>query len=166
MSPPSSPAGWALTEVAPTTVPDAVFIGDTVVVYGDLAVICRPGALSRRAETAAVEVAVREQGYRVAHIEVPWHARRGSVSKWGGQVWVGRGGRTNAAGIEQLAGHLDEFAVSVVPVTTTRSSTSRARSVRSRTARSSATRPMSTPEHLPSFLAYCPGGRRPRRPPR
>lgn len=114
-------AGWALTEVEPADdCPDAVFVEDTVVVYGDLAVICRPGALSRRAETAAVEVAVRGQGYRVAHIESPGTLDGGDVLKWGGQVWVGRGGRTNAAGIEQLAGHLAEFGATVVPVTTTK----------------------------------------------
>ena len=59
--------GWDIVQApAAPDCPDGVFIEDQVLVYGDLAVICRPGAVSRRAETAAVEVAVREQGYSPA----------------------------------------------------------------------------------------------------
>lgn len=38
--------------------PDSVFIEDTAVVFDELAIIARPGAPSRRAETAAVERAL------------------------------------------------------------------------------------------------------------
>ncbi len=41
--------GWTCVEVAPADdCPDAVFVEDTVVAYGDLAVVSRPGALERR----------------------------------------------------------------------------------------------------------------------
>ena len=51
--------------------PDGVFIEDTMVVYGDLAVIARSGATQRRPEAAQAEEAVAAQGYRIAHITDP-----------------------------------------------------------------------------------------------
>jgi dimethylargininase len=45
-------AGFSVTEVEPASdCPDSVFVEDTVVVYGDLAVIARSGAVERRSET-------------------------------------------------------------------------------------------------------------------
>ena len=59
--------GWETLEVPPADdCPDAVFVEDTVVVYGDLAVISRPGADERKPETPAVEDTLTELGYRIA----------------------------------------------------------------------------------------------------
>ena len=113
-------AGWTTHEVpAAPECPDSVFVEDTMVVYGDLAVISRPGADERRREIPAAEDAVRAQGYRVAAIEAPGTLDGGDVLKHGGIVWVGIGGRTNAEGIAQLRAHLRPFGVNVmtVPVT-------------------------------------------------
>ena len=47
-------AGWQTIEVPPADdCPDGVFVEDTVVMYGDRAVITRPGADERKPETAA-----------------------------------------------------------------------------------------------------------------
>lgn len=84
-------AGWETHEVDPAEEhPDSVFVEDTMLVYGDLAVIARPGAEERRGETPAAEEAVKELGYRVAHIEAPGTLDGGDVLKWGNTVWVGR----------------------------------------------------------------------------
>ena len=113
--------GWDTVEVpAADDCPDAVFVEDTVVVYGDLAVISRPGADERRAETAATESVLRELGFRIARIEAPGTLDGGDVLKHGGTVWVGLGGRTNRDGADQLAAHLAPLGATVVPVPVTK----------------------------------------------
>jgi dimethylargininase len=114
-------AGWRVTEVEPAPdCPDSVFVEDTVVVYGDLAVIARSGAVERRPETKGTEKAVAEFGYRIAHIEAPGVLDGGDVLKHGGTVYVGQSGRTNADGIRQLAEYLAPFGVKVIAVPLTK----------------------------------------------
>ncbi len=114
-------AGWSTREVAPAEdCPDSVFVEDTMVVYGDLAVIARPGAEERRAEVEAAEEAVREEGYRTAQIEAPGTLDGGDVLKHGGTVWVGLGGRTNQDGFDQLRSQLEPLGADVVGVPTTK----------------------------------------------
>jgi dimethylargininase len=96
-------AGWAIREVAPADdLPDSAFVEDTLVVYGDLAVLARPGAPERQAEVAGAEEAVRALGLELARIEAPGTLDGGDVLRVDGTLYVGRGGRTNAEGIEQL----------------------------------------------------------------
>jgi dimethylargininase len=110
-------AGWQVTEVAPAPdLPDSAFIEDTLVVYGDLAVVTRPGAARRRPEVTAAERSVRRVGYRVVRIVEPGTLDGGDVLKFGGTVYVGRGGRTNAEGVRQLAEHLSPLDATVMPV--------------------------------------------------
>jgi len=110
-------AAWVTHEVAPLDeCPDSVFIEDTMVVYGDLAVIARPGAPERRPEIAAAEEAVRHLGYRVARIEEPGTLDGGDVLKHAGRVWVGVGGRTNDDGVRQLRANLEPLGAEVIAV--------------------------------------------------
>jgi dimethylargininase len=81
--------------------PDSVFIEDAAVVLEELAVITRPGAASRRAETAAVASALRP--YRALHwIEAPGTIDGGDVLRVGRTLFVGLSSRTNPSGAEQL----------------------------------------------------------------
>jgi dimethylargininase len=113
--------GWEIIEVAPADdCPDAVFVEDTVVVYGDLAVICRPGADERKPETAGTEEALTLLGYRIARIERPGTLDGGDVLEHAGVVWVGLSGRTNASGIEQLARLLSPLGALVAGVPVSR----------------------------------------------
>lgn len=114
-------AGWQTQEVEPADdCPDSVFIEDAVVVYGDLAVVTRPGADERKPEIVGAEEAARAAGYRIARIEAPGTLDGGDVLKHGGKVWVGRGGRTNQEGIDQLAALLAPFGAEVITVPLTR----------------------------------------------
>jgi len=81
--------------------PDAVFIEDTAVVFDELAVITRPGAESRRAETVAVEAALTRRR-PIARITTPGTLDGGDVLVVGRSVFVGRTARTNDEGIAQL----------------------------------------------------------------
>jgi dimethylargininase len=109
--------GWELYEVDPADdCPDAVFVEDTAVVYGDLAVIARPGADQRKSEIAGTEAALSGLGYRMAHIEHPGTLDGGDVLRHDGTVWVGLGGRTNRAGANQLRAHLEPLGATVIAV--------------------------------------------------
>ncbi len=112
---------WDIVEV-PTDddCPDAVFIEDTMVAFGRLAVLSRPGAPTRQPETAAVERTLVSLGYDTATIEPPGTLDGGDVLKVGTTVYVGLGGRTNAAGIAQLATYLEPTGANVVSVPCTR----------------------------------------------
>ncbi len=84
--------GWETLEVDPADdCPDSVFVEDTVVMYRNVALITRPGAESRRAETPAVEEAVARLGCSVNWIWEPGTLDGGDVLKVGDTVYVGRG---------------------------------------------------------------------------
>src|SRR5688500_11540310 len=109
--------GWEITEVpAAEDCPDSAFVEDTVVVYDDLAVISRPGAVERQPETAGTEQTLADLRYRIARIEEPGTLDGGDVLKHDGKVWVGLGGRTNQAGLDQLADLLGPLGAEVVGV--------------------------------------------------
>ncbi|QNE37148.1 dimethylargininase [Leifsonia shinshuensis] len=116
-----SAAGWQTVEVASADqLADSVFVEDTAVVFGDTAVISRPGADERKPEVAGTEAALRAQGLRLERIEEPGTLDGGDVLKVGDTVYVGRGGRTNAEGIRQLRALVAPLGYTVVAVPVTK----------------------------------------------
>lgn len=110
-------SGWETVEVPPAPEhPDAVFVEDTVVVFGDVALVTRPGAAERRGEEEAVDVVVREAGYRVVRMAAPATLDGGDVLRIGSTLLVGQGARSNAAGLEQLAAAFEPLGAIVRPV--------------------------------------------------
>lgn len=113
-------AGWTTELVEPRDdLADSVFIEDSVVMLGGVAVITSPGAESRQAEIIATEATVRQLGLLVERILQPGTLDGGDVLKVGTTVYVGLGGRTNGEGIRQfrtIAKGLG-FTVVAVPVT-------------------------------------------------
>jgi len=117
---------WALVEAGCTVrrldsgpdMPDAVFVEDIALVLDEGAVICRPGAESRRAETPLVVEALARHGHPVRHVQDPGTIDGGDVLVIGRQVFVGSSARTNPAGIDQLASILSPagYTVRAVPV--------------------------------------------------
>ena len=81
--------------------PDSVFVEDTAIVVDELAVVTRPGAESRRAETASI-VRALEPWRRVSAIEPPGTLDGGDVLRLGRRVVVGLSRRSNRDGLEQL----------------------------------------------------------------
>jgi dimethylargininase len=109
--------GWAVTEVEPADEhPDGVFVEDAVVVFDDLAVLTRPGVASRQGEVASAARALDGLELAVERITAPGTLDGGDVLKVGRTVHVGRGGRTNDAGIAQLTALLAPRGWTVVPV--------------------------------------------------
>ena len=81
--------------------PDCCFVEDLAVVLDEIAVLTRPGAVSRRGEAPAVEETLTR--FRpVARIEAPATLEGGDVLAVGRTLFVGLSPRTNTAGIEQL----------------------------------------------------------------
>jgi N-dimethylarginine dimethylaminohydrolase len=84
--------------------PDAIYAYDPVLVGPHGAVLLRPGKDGRLKEPAALEAGLAEAGIPVAaRIEAPGTIDGGDTL-WldGGTLLVGRGYRTNAAGVQQL----------------------------------------------------------------
>lgn len=101
---------------AEPNLPDSVFVEDTAVVLDELAVITRPGAESRRAETDSV-ADVLKQHRKLFYIEPPGTLDGGDVLQVGKSLYVGLSQRSNQQGIEQLREILSVFGYTVKAVT-------------------------------------------------
>jgi dimethylargininase len=96
-------AGYAVVQLpADEDYPDCVFIEDTAVVLGPMAIITRSGAPSRRGETDPVQDFLSDR-FSIAAIEAPGTLDGGDVMQLNGSLYVGRSARTNEDGIAQLA---------------------------------------------------------------
>jgi dimethylargininase len=94
--------GVRVERVEPATeLPDSVFIEDAAVVLDEVAVITRPGALSRRGEVDAVSRALAIHR-TLRFIEAPGTMDGGDVLTVGRRVFVGLSHRTNLIAAEQL----------------------------------------------------------------
>jgi dimethylargininase len=92
--------------------PDCVFVEDIAIVFDELAVVTRPGAVSRRSEVPAVADALAS--YRaVRHIEAPATVDGGDVLVAGRSVFVGRSSRTNGDAAGQLRRLVGPFGYAV-----------------------------------------------------
>ena len=97
--------------------PDAVFVEDTALVLPEVAVLLRPGAVSRRGEVPSMATALAD--YReLREMGTPATLDGGDVIVFGKNVLVGQTTRSNPAGIAALADLLSPFGYTVeaVPV--------------------------------------------------
>jgi dimethylargininase len=88
--------------------PDSCFMQDPALIIGGLAIITRPGAASRRGEEDAVADVLAGR-FPLARIIPPGTLEGGDVLILPDRVVVGRSGRTNRAGIAQLAAALSDL---------------------------------------------------------
>lgn len=97
---------------------DSVFIEDTALVLDEIAVLCRPGAASRRPEVAGVADILKE--YRtLVSIEAPGTVDGGDLLRIGNVIYAGLSTRSNQNGIDQLRDIVADYGYSVRPVETT-----------------------------------------------
>lgn len=112
-------AGCVVEHLPPAPdLPDSVFVEDTAVVFDEVAVIARPGAPSRRGETASVAAALAR--FRALRdIDAPGTLDGGDVLCAGRRVFVGLSTRTNREAVAQLRAILTPFDYAVETVETT-----------------------------------------------
>jgi len=108
--------GCAVTSLpSEPALPDSVFVEDTAVVLDELAVVTRPGAVSRRPETASVAAALAP--WRpLLYLGSPGTLDGGDVLVVGRRIFVGRSLRSDEAGCGQLRDLLAPRGYAVVPV--------------------------------------------------
>jgi dimethylargininase len=95
--------------------PDCCFVEDIAVVLDEIAVLTRPGAPSRRGETAAVASALAP--YRpLVRLEAPARIDGGDVLVLGKRILVGVSNRTDAAGLRAFAEAVRPHGYAVDPV--------------------------------------------------
>lgn len=112
-------AGCLLTRLpAEPALPDSVFVEDTAAVLDEAAVLLRPGAPSRRPETDTI-AGVLARHRRLVRIEAPGTVDGGDILQVGRTIYVGRSGRSNDAGREQLGRLLAPFGYRVTGVAVT-----------------------------------------------
>ena len=96
-------AGLVLETLPPDErYPDSCFVQDPAILVGGMAVIARLSAPSRAGEETAIADWLGER-FSLAHINAPGTLEGGDVLLLPGRVLVGASGRTNSAGIDQLA---------------------------------------------------------------
>ena len=98
---------------------DSVFIEDTAMVLDEIAVLCRPGAASRRPEVDGVEAVLRK--YRALEsIRPPGTLDGGDLLRIDKVIYAGLSKRSNQSGIAQLRGIVADYGFSVKVVETTK----------------------------------------------
>lgn len=108
--------GWRVESLPEEPeLPDSVFVEDAAVVLDEVAVITRPGAASRRPETASIATVLGDHRDLV-RIESPGTLDGGDVLRVGRSVYVGASSRSNSSAIEQLRALLVPFGYRVLPV--------------------------------------------------
>ena len=111
--------GWPTVVIeSDDAMPDCVFVEDTVVMFGDLAVITNPRQPTRNPETSAVRRTLDELGLESTTI-TEGTLDGGDVLKVGSTVYVGLSGTTTAPAVDQLARILAPrgYTVTGIPLT-------------------------------------------------
>ncbi len=94
---------------------DAVFVEDIIVVVGELAVLTRPGAESRRGEVDSIVTAIGPHR-ELVRIESPGTLEGGDVCVAERTIFVGASTRTNEEGFKQLQTALEPHGYHVISV--------------------------------------------------
>jgi dimethylargininase len=111
--------GATIVHAAPEpTLPDAVFVEDTALVFAEIAVMTRPGAATRRREVESIATVLSEYRSLLA-VRPPGTLDGGDVLVVGRTIYVGQSSRTNRDGVCQLEALLEKWDYEVIPVDVT-----------------------------------------------
>ncbi len=82
--------------------PDSVFVEDTALLTPKCAVLCNPGAATRKGEAAAIKEAIEPHYKNIETIEDPGTVDGGDIMMVADFYYIGLSERTNANGAEQM----------------------------------------------------------------
>lgn len=88
--------------------PDSVFVEDSALLTPECAIICRPGAESRRGETESIRPVIEEYYRLVYEVSAPGTVEAGDVMMVGSHYYIGLSERTNSEGAKQLISLLEK----------------------------------------------------------
>ena len=99
--------------------PDATFVEDVALLTPRCAIVTRPGAETRLAETTLIEPVLSQFYADIEHIKAPGTVEAGDIMMVGLHFYIGLSARTNALGAEQMIAILERYNMtgSVVPLT-------------------------------------------------
>jgi dimethylargininase len=92
--------------------PDSTFVEDVALIAGDCAIITRPGAPSRRGETAAIKTVLKEIFNVVEEVSEPGTVEGGDIMKVGTHFYIGVSDRSNPEGARQVIASLEKYGFS------------------------------------------------------
>ncbi|HXH74159.1 MAG TPA: arginine deiminase family protein [Bacteriovoracaceae bacterium] len=96
--------------------PDGVFAEDTAFVLDEVAVITRPGAVSRQSEVTSVDQALQAFRKEIHRITAPGTVDGGDILKVEKNIYIGLSTRTNEEGIKQMRNYLSPHGYQVKAV--------------------------------------------------
>lgn len=98
--------------------PDSVFVEDVVLCTPKCAIITRPGAESRRAETEIItDTIARFYPNKIETITAPGTVEAGDIMMVGNHYYIGLSARTNQAGASQMITILEKYGLTGSVVT-------------------------------------------------
>lgn len=93
--------------------PDSVFVEDVALCTSHCAIITRPGAESRRAETEIITATIaRFYPHKVEQITAPGTVEAGDIMMVKNHYYIGLSARTNLAGAKQMIAILEKYGLS------------------------------------------------------
>lgn len=113
-------AGLTVTQLpALDAYPDSVFVEDTAILTSEFALLTRPGADSRRGETAAMQAVLQERFEQRHRLSEPATLDGGDICQAERHFFIGVSARTNPEGARQLAYvlHIWHYTSTVVNIT-------------------------------------------------
>jgi dimethylargininase len=92
--------------------PDSTFVEDTALLTPHCAIICNPGAPSRKGEIVAIRQVLKRYFSAIEQIADPGKVDGGDILRAGTHYYIGISERTNLPGAQQLISILNKYSLS------------------------------------------------------
>ena len=92
--------------------PDSTFVEDTALLTPHCAIICNPGAPSRKGEILEINKVLKKYFDNIAYIKNPGTVDGGDILRVGSHYYIGISERTNLVGAQQFISILEKYGMS------------------------------------------------------